>query len=106
MQICRLSRGAENTAGSPRLFPAGEPEFEFHQCGTHWVRQPAGKAPPRRVGVVIDLDAIKAYAGSVQGRIGDNSDSMVNLRLSNLEREDYCARDAHWLKWAVRFTTT
>uniref|UniRef100_A0A3P8T1B2 Ig-like domain-containing protein n=1 Tax=Amphiprion percula TaxID=161767 RepID=A0A3P8T1B2_AMPPE len=72
--------------------------FTFSSHHMHWIRQPAGKGL-EWLGLVW-YDASKTfYASSVQGRIEitkDNSNSMVYLRLSNLQPEDsavyYCER--------------
>uniref|UniRef100_A0A3Q2SU93 Ig-like domain-containing protein n=1 Tax=Fundulus heteroclitus TaxID=8078 RepID=A0A3Q2SU93_FUNHE len=65
--------------------------------GTHWIRQPAGKAL-EWMGVIWS-DGSNNYANSVQGRIGitrDTSKNILNLRLSTMRPEDsavyYCAR--------------
>uniref|UniRef100_A0A3Q2UA64 Ig-like domain-containing protein n=1 Tax=Fundulus heteroclitus TaxID=8078 RepID=A0A3Q2UA64_FUNHE len=76
--------------------------YSVTSYGTHWARQPAGKAL-EWMGVIWNGGGT-AYANSVQGRIGitrDTSKNIVNLRLSSMRPEDsavyYCARDSQWL---------
>ena len=80
--------------------------FTFSCCSMHWIRQPAGKAL-EWIGSGYSTASSNTYASSVRGRIEisrDDSNSMVHLRLSNLQPEDsavyYCAKDTHWLKEA------
>uniref|UniRef100_A0A3Q2PX57 Immunoglobulin heavy variable 4-1 n=1 Tax=Fundulus heteroclitus TaxID=8078 RepID=A0A3Q2PX57_FUNHE len=63
--------------------------YSVTSYGTTWVRQPAGKAL-EWMGIIW-WDGNKAYANSVQGRIGitrDTSKNIVNLRLSTMRPED------------------
>ncbi|KAI9526474.1 hypothetical protein NQZ68_039685 [Dissostichus eleginoides] len=72
-----------------------------------WIRQPAGKAL-QWIGSGFSSASGNKYASSVQGRVeisGDDSNSVVHLRLSNLKPEDsalyYCAKETH----SVNFLT-
>uniref|UniRef100_A0A3Q1BK58 Ig-like domain-containing protein n=1 Tax=Amphiprion ocellaris TaxID=80972 RepID=A0A3Q1BK58_AMPOC len=72
--------------------------FTFTCCSMHWIRQPAGKTL-EWLGRGYSNPSSNTYSSSVQGRIEisrDDSNSMVYLRLSNLQPEDsavyYCAK--------------
>uniref|UniRef100_A0A3Q1H1U4 Immunoglobulin V-set domain-containing protein n=1 Tax=Anabas testudineus TaxID=64144 RepID=A0A3Q1H1U4_ANATE len=64
-------------------------DFTFSCCYMHWIRQPAGKGLEWMGRGASNANNI--YASSVRGRIEisrDDSNSMVHLRLSNLQPED------------------
>ncbi|MEQ2254019.1 hypothetical protein ILYODFUR_038604 [Ilyodon furcidens] len=74
--------------------------FDFGSFGMNWVKQPAGKAI-EWMGYIYTHGRNTDYSSSFEGRIEitrDNSNSMVHLKLSNLQPEDsavyYCARKA------------
>uniref|UniRef100_A0AAQ5Z628 Ig-like domain-containing protein n=1 Tax=Amphiprion ocellaris TaxID=80972 RepID=A0AAQ5Z628_AMPOC len=82
--------------------------FTFTCCSMHWIRQPAGKGL-EVIGNGYSNPSSNTYSSSVQGRIEisrDDSNSMVYLRLSNLQPEDsavyYCAKDTQWFKSSER----
>uniref|UniRef100_A0A3P8TF90 Ig-like domain-containing protein n=1 Tax=Amphiprion percula TaxID=161767 RepID=A0A3P8TF90_AMPPE len=84
--------------------------FTFTCCSMHWIRQPAGKTL-EWLGRGYSNPSSNTYSSSVQGRIEisrDDSNSMVYLRLSNLQPEDsavyYCAKDTQWFKSSERLT--
>uniref|UniRef100_A0A667X7P8 Ig-like domain-containing protein n=1 Tax=Myripristis murdjan TaxID=586833 RepID=A0A667X7P8_9TELE len=73
--------------------------FTFSSFAMHCIRQPAGKGL-EWMGLIIYDASVTNYASSVQGRIEitrDNSNSMVYMRLSNLQPEDsavyFCAKE-------------
>uniref|UniRef100_A0A3B3YK16 Ig-like domain-containing protein n=1 Tax=Poecilia mexicana TaxID=48701 RepID=A0A3B3YK16_9TELE len=76
--------------------------YSVTSSGTHWIRQPAGKAL-EWMGVIW-YHGGDAYATNVQGRITitrDTSKNIVYLSLSAMKPEEsavyYCARYAQWL---------
>uniref|UniRef100_A0A3P8TL74 Ig-like domain-containing protein n=1 Tax=Amphiprion percula TaxID=161767 RepID=A0A3P8TL74_AMPPE len=82
--------------------------FTFTCCSMHWIRQPAGKGL-EWLGRGYSNPSSNTYSSSVQGRIEisrDDSNSMVYLRLSNLQPEDsavyYCAKYTQWFKSSER----
>ncbi|MED6242578.1 hypothetical protein ATANTOWER_006732 [Ataeniobius toweri] len=73
--------------------------YSVTNYGTHWIRQPAGKAL-EWMGIIWS-DGSNTYATSVQGRIEitrDTSKNIVYLRLSAMKPEEsavyYCARNS------------
>uniref|UniRef100_A0A3B3U7J7 Ig-like domain-containing protein n=1 Tax=Poecilia latipinna TaxID=48699 RepID=A0A3B3U7J7_9TELE len=75
--------------------------YSVTSSGTHWIRQPAGKAL-EWMGVIW-ASGSNNYATNVQGRIEitrDTSKNMVTLRLSTMTLEEsavyYCAKNTQW----------
>uniref|UniRef100_A0A3B5MJE6 Immunoglobulin heavy variable 4-1 n=1 Tax=Xiphophorus couchianus TaxID=32473 RepID=A0A3B5MJE6_9TELE len=76
--------------------------YSVTSYGTHWIRQPAGKAL-EWMGVVWSSGR-NDYATNVQGRIGitrDTTKNIVYLTLSTIKPEEsavyYCAKNTQWL---------
>uniref|UniRef100_A0A3Q2CMP3 Ig-like domain-containing protein n=1 Tax=Cyprinodon variegatus TaxID=28743 RepID=A0A3Q2CMP3_CYPVA len=81
--------------------------YSVTSYGTHWIRQPTGKAL-EWMGVIW-ASGSNNYASRFQGRTEitrDTNKNIVNLRLSSMKPEDsavyYCAKEPQWLMKAER----